>query len=120
MQRGMKGSPRKKIWLILPLVLLMLALFTAIVMLLWNNVLTAVLHVQAISYWQAMGLLVLCKILFGGPRWAGGGPQRWRNRMFEKWQQMSPEEREKFRARWEQYCRREKRSEGVKGENIVE
>ncbi|MCH5688999.1 hypothetical protein LWM68_34950 [Niabella sp. W65] len=45
-------------------------LFSAIVMLLWNAVLPDVLPVKPVSYWQAMGILVLSKILFGG---FGGG-----------------------------------------------
>ena len=43
------------------------------------------------------GVLILSKILFGGFR---GGPHRhwrWRRRMMERWEQMTPEEREKFR-----------------------
>ena len=40
-----------------------LALFTFAVHSLWNGVLTDVLPVKAISYWQALGILVLSKIL---------------------------------------------------------
>jgi hypothetical protein len=47
---------------------------------LWNAILPALLNVNPISYWQAVGLLVLCRILFGnfGGRPGGfGAPPRW-------------------------------------------
>jgi hypothetical protein len=52
---------------------------------------------HAITFWQAVGLIVLGRLLFGGfgPRF-GGGP--WRRHMTERWERMTPEEREKFRA----------------------
>ncbi len=69
------------------------ALFGAIVMLLWNAVVPALFTTaNPISYWHAMGLLVLCRILFGNFRGHGG----WRQRHFNKWQAMTPEEREQF------------------------
>ena len=43
-----------------------IVLFPYVVQLLWNHVLTDILPVSAISYWQALGLLALCKLLFGG------------------------------------------------------
>lgn len=78
------------------------ALFTFIVMTLWNWIIPSVVGWRAITYWQALGLLVLSRILFGGFR---GGHMRhwgWRRRMRERWEQMTPEEREKFREgmRW--------------------
>ena len=68
-----------------------------IVMELWNVLMPGVFAVRTISFWQALGLLVLSKILFGGFRPMGGGSPRWRRRMAERWAQMSPEEREKFK-----------------------
>ncbi len=46
--------------------ILALALFPYVVQLLWNGVLTDILPVKPLSYWQAFGLLALCKLLFGG------------------------------------------------------
>ena len=37
-----------------------------LVMLLWNNILTDVTGIKPLSFWQAAGLLLLAKILFGG------------------------------------------------------
>lgn len=49
-----------------------IALLTWVVMLLWNGVLAEVVPVSTVTYWQALGLLVLSKILFGGFRGKGG------------------------------------------------
>ena len=54
----------------------------------------AIIGWHAISFWQAVGILLLSKILFGGFRGRGG--MSWRHRMGERWERMSPEEREKF------------------------
>ncbi len=84
--------------------LLFFTLFTFVVMRLWNWLTPALFGWHLITFWQALGLLVLSKILFGGFR---GGPHRnwnWRGRMFERWEQMTPEERENFRERMRSRC----------------
>lgn len=80
-----------------PLVLLFLALFTWIVMHLWNWLMPALFGWHLITYWQALGILVLSKILFGGFRGRPGPSRHWRRRMIERWENMTPDEREKFR-----------------------
>ena len=79
--------------------------FSGIVMLLWNNILAQVTHVSTITFVQALGLLVLAKILFGGFR-GGWGPRRyyWRQRMMQKWNDMTPAEREKLKSEWQRRC----------------
>jgi len=77
-------------------VLVALAL-SFVVMSLWNWLMPALFGLRMISFWQAMGLLVLSKILLGGFRGRPGGTMHWRRRMMERWEQMTPEEREKFR-----------------------
>lgn len=79
--------------------------FSLAVMLLWNGILPAVIGVKAISFWQAMGILVLSKILFGGfrGRHHGGGPN-WKDKMKNGWAKMTPEEREQFKAEWKNRC----------------
>lgn len=96
----------KKGVLFVPIFIGGLFLFTLFVMLLWNAVLPAVIPaIKVISYWQAMGILVLSKMLFGfgGGGW-GGKRRMWRERMDEKWQTMTPEEKEKFKAEWKNRC----------------
>ena len=77
-------------------VLVALAL-TFVVMSLWNWLMPGLFGLRVITFWQALGLLVLFKILFGGFRGRPGGGMHWRRRMMERWEQMTPEEREKFR-----------------------
>lgn len=73
-------------------------MFGYVIMSLWNAVLPAVAGLHAISFLQALGLLVLSRILFGGQRGRGYHGRHWRARMHERWQQMTPEERERFRS----------------------
>ena len=74
------------------------------VMLLWNALLPALFHFPLITFWQALGLLLLSKLLFGGFRGGFGRGGHWKNRMRQKWQNMTPEEREKFRNEWKSRC----------------
>jgi hypothetical protein len=78
-------------------------IFGNIVMLLWNALLPVLFHFPLISFWQALGLLVLSKILFGGFR---GGPrfQARRDHLRQAWRNMSPEEKEKFKQEWRGRC----------------
>ena len=50
----------------IPLGLAAIAGFTAIVMLLWNALLPDIFGITTITFWQALGILILSKILFGG------------------------------------------------------
>jgi hypothetical protein len=73
-----------------------LVVLSGVVMSLWNWLMPAIFGSRLISFWQALGLLALARILFGR---FGGGPGRrmhWRHRIAERWNQMTPEEREKF------------------------
>src|SRR3954454_19181071 len=82
--------------------------FTYIVMTLWNNILADVIGVHMINFGQALGILVLSKILFSGFRGGGGGwrgrGRYWNNEMSSKWQKMTPEERENFKKEWRSRC----------------
>lgn len=78
-----------------------LSLISFVVMQLWNNLLPGILHVSVITFWQAMGIFILCKILFGfgkGGRMGGGTPWM-RNRMQERFKNMTPEEKEQFKVK---------------------
>lgn len=52
---------------------------------------------RTITFWQALGILVLSKILFSGFGGRPGHRGHWRNRMRDRWAGMTPEERERFR-----------------------
>jgi hypothetical protein len=75
------------------------ALMSFFVLRLWNWLMPEVFGLHLITFGQALGLLVLSKILFSGFRgFRGGfGPRMWQRRMMERWEKMTPEEREKFR-----------------------
>lgn len=79
-------------------------LFSVVVMWLWNWLMPAVFSLHAIGFWQALGLLVLSKILFSGFRGRPGYPGEWRMRFIRRWDQMAPEERDKFRAGLREPC----------------
>jgi len=74
----------------------------SVVMLLWNSLAPALFGLRQVTFWQALGLLALCRILFGGFGLGGGGSHRSKSRrkMEERWMQMTPEEREQLRQSW--------------------
>jgi hypothetical protein len=86
---------RRKFFAKALLLVLIIALLGWIVMGLWNWIIpTLVVNAHAIDYPRAIGLLVLCRILFGGFRGHGGchKARQWRD-----WQQMTQQERDRLR-----------------------
>ena len=106
----------KTFWIVKGIkILLLVALAGTImsyaVMMLWNWLMPMAVGAHVINFWEAAGILVLAKLLFGfGGRWGGhrwGGHQRhyyWKEKMEERLKDMTPEERERFRAEWKQRC----------------
>ena len=76
---------RKKNGFLIPLAILAIPLFTFIggelVMHLWNWLLPPLFGWRQITFWQALGLLALCRILFGGLGRHGSGRSNFRRRM---------------------------------------
>jgi hypothetical protein len=77
-----------------------------VTMYLWNWLMPGIFGLKAITWCEAFGLLILGKLLFGGFRgkWGGHcggcchrGRGHWKSRLIDKWAQMTPEEREKFK-----------------------
>lgn len=109
---------RWKWFFIVPAALLGMAFFAfiggEIVRLLWNWILPPLFGWPQLSFWQALGLLALCRILFGGFGMHGGSRSgsRFRSRMADRmadrvadrWEHMTPEERERFRQRVRERC----------------
>jgi hypothetical protein len=83
---------------------LFIALGGWVVQLLWNWLLPPIFGWHEVTFWQALGLLALCRILFGGFRLGSSHQSHFRRRMEERWEHMSPEDRERFKvgihARW--------------------
>jgi Ca2+/H+ antiporter, TMEM165/GDT1 family len=100
-----KGFWARRVALFILFAAIAIFVFGGLVMLLWNNVLVQVTHVSTITFIQALGILVLAKILFGGFR-GGWGSRRyyWKQRMRDKWNNMTPEERDKFKQEWQKRC----------------
>ena len=84
------------------LVLIVIAGFGQAVLQLWNWLMPSIFGLHAITFWQAVGLMGLSWILFGGLRGfgmvRGGGRHRghWRRGMRERWERMTPEQRDQF------------------------
>ena len=80
----------------------------------WNYAMPNVFGLPVITFWQALALLIVSKILFwsgfrGGRR--GFGPpahvrEMWANRTGPRMQNMSPEEKERVKKYWEHKCGR--------------
>lgn len=99
---------RRKWFFIAPLAIAAMVIFVLvggeIVKLLWNWLLPPIFGWHTLTFWQALGLLVLCRILFGGFGHRGMSysmrqsmRERIKARMNERWDRMTPEERERFR-----------------------
>ena len=111
-ERWMRMTRLTRLLVIAPLAILGILLFIFIggevVMQLWNWLLPPLFGWRALTFWQALGILVLCRILFGGFGMSGSGrsnsrrrvservSERVAERMAERWEQMTPEERERF------------------------
>jgi hypothetical protein len=84
-------------------VIVAVAVLSWVVMLLWNALLPGLFRVPPLQYLQAVGLLVLSRILFGGLR---GHHGHWRHRGWRaRWESLTPEERERLREKYARHCR---------------
>ena len=105
---GRRPFSRKWFFFIPVAVVAAVFLFSLAVMLLWNAIFPAVFKLGAITLWQAMGILVLSKLLFGGFHsgrrahpYRHTGP--WRHR----WTHMSEEDRTRMKEEWAKRCKPE-------------
>lgn len=79
--------------------LLLLAIGGTLVQQLWNWLLPALAGWPRITFWQALGLLLLCRILFGGCGWHGRGRSAIHRGREQPDSDMTPEEWERLRQR---------------------
>jgi hypothetical protein len=98
---------KKKKWIYFvapPALAIFIAIGGEVVMRLWNWLLPPLFGWHQVTFWQALGLLALCRILFGGSGGHGSYRSKSRRLIDEHWERMTPEEREKFRqgmrSRW--------------------
>lgn len=97
-----RRRPRKFFFLLF--IPLLIALLGGVVMMLWNALLPDIFGVKPITYWQALGLLILSRILLGG--FGGGGNAPWKNPRRGRWAQLSDEEKARMKEAWQRRCRR--------------
>jgi hypothetical protein len=99
---------RRKLFFIIPAAIIGIALFIFIggwlVMSLWNWLLPPLFAWRMLTFWQAVAMLALCRILFGGVSGRGWHRSYSGRRMGERWGRMTPEEREKFRQGMRERC----------------
>ena len=115
-ERWMRMTRLTRLLVIAPLAILGMVLFVfiggEIVLHLWNWLLPPLFGWRELTFWQALGMLVLCRILFGGFGMSGSGrsnsrrpvserisgrvSERVAERLAERMEHMTPEERERF------------------------
>jgi Ca2+/H+ antiporter, TMEM165/GDT1 family len=91
-----------------PIMIVGIFAVSAVVMLLWNWIIPGISPFLAITYWQAMGLFILSRILFGGFRFARhhhGQRHPFMHEQFkDRFMDMNDEERQQFKNQWKQRC----------------
>jgi hypothetical protein len=101
----MKKGLKILMWIVLGAALI--GLVGMITMQLWNWLVPEIFNGPAITFWQAVGLLVLSKILFSGFGGKRGHGAHWKHRYYEKWSTMTPEERIRFKEKMkDKWCRK--------------
>ena len=78
------------------IMLAMIAVFGAVVMLLWNAIFPELFGFSPFSYLQGVGILVLARILFGGLDFGFAHHGGHANKLREKWMNMNDNERKEF------------------------
>ena len=86
----------KMFFFVLPAFLVLAALMVWAFSALWNGIMPEIFGLRTITYWQALGLIVLSWILFRGFRGPGMARGAWRYDMRRRWERMTPEQREVF------------------------
>ena len=93
----MKTVFRKRWYLFIPLVLVAFVGFGFITMHLWNSLMPVIFHLPEVTFWQIIGLMILSRLVIGGFGGHGRGHNHCRREFHEKWEKMTPEEREQFK-----------------------
>ena|SRR6185295_3727854 len=98
-----------RLLLIVPIAVVVFGfIFGQVTLQLWNWLMPTIFGLPTLTFWQALGLLFLSWILFGGRRGFSGPGRHMRHRMRERWEQMTPEQREELRKgmadRWGRRC----------------
>jgi hypothetical protein len=98
------------------------------VMTLWNALLPAILGVSVITFGQAIGLMVLSRLLFGGFRpggfgrggWGESRRGEWKQKMADRWETMTPDQRDQMKVQWRDRCGNGRRGYGPRPDRTDE
>lgn len=115
MNRSRVERVARKVVMALIFIPIVLAGFGWAVWGLWNWLMPQIFGLPTLTFWQAAGLLGLTWLLFGRFRMGGGhhGGGGWQRRQWiEKWEKMTPEEREEFKKKVEGRCGKWSHHEG--------
>ncbi len=101
-----KFRPRKVLFFMTMAVLFCMAI-GYVVMLLWNWLMPDLFNLKPINWWQAIGLFVLFRILFGGFKGGSRGKYSQKRKQWQnKWMQMDDTERAQMKEKWRDYCKK--------------
>ena len=93
-----KSFRRKPIFILIPIALFFIV--SAVVMILWNMLIPEIFGFTSISYLQAAGLFLMCRILFGNFGFDKKNHPFANKDKREKFMNMSTEERQQFKEEW--------------------
>jgi hypothetical protein len=82
---------------------------------LWNLLMPAIFSLPAITFWQALGLFLLSRLLFG--RFGGWGHRMRKARFVRGWKDLTHEERDRF-SRAMGTCRPRNPAEGDAAQEV--
>lgn len=101
----MKTVFRRRWYFFIPLILIAFMAFGFFTMHLWNWLMPVLFRLPEITFWQTVGLMVLSRLVIGGfgGHGRGHGHHYCRSNMHEKWENMTPEEREQFQQHLQQH-----------------
>lgn len=88
---------RKPYLILIPITLLLLLPF--VIQQLWNHLITDLFPIRAIGYWEALGLFILCRMLFGNFGF-GRRSHKASDQVRKQWMNMSDDDRKRLREEW--------------------
>ena len=96
----------KKSWMVKAVLIGTLAILatSSLLMLLWNWLIPTVFKGPAITWWQALALFMVTKLLFGG--WFHWTQERgsWKKKFEAQWSKMTPEEQARLKRSFTRQC----------------
>ena len=107
METQIQNNHKRKHLFFIPIILIAVSAASGVVMFLWNSLLPSLFALPTITFWQALGLFILSRILFGGwsyQRHHGEGHRRVHEHFKEKFMEMNDEEKQNFKNLLKSKC----------------